>query len=168
MFSGQLVRTSAVARGQRRHATRPSTTPTKAGVSAMTTESRMSTCGVDRSRSDNSSAESRSHFVSLDSYSQMRHTRMDVFQAVADPVRRSIVERLADAGEASAGQLAEAVRVQFGISQPTTSKHLKVLSEAGLVTTRCGTRSPIRHACAPGLRRCSRDSQDLSAPSCWP
>lgn len=60
---------------------------------------------------------------------------MDVFQAVADPVRRSIVERLADAGEASAGQLAEAARVRFGISQPTTSKHLKVLREAGLVTS---------------------------------
>ncbi len=60
---------------------------------------------------------------------------MDVFQAVADPVRRSIVERLAAAGEASAGQLAEAARMQFGISQPTTSKHLKVLREAGVVTS---------------------------------
>lgn len=60
---------------------------------------------------------------------------MDVFQAVADPVRRSILERLADAGEVSAGQLAEAARVQFGITQPTTSKHLKVLREAGLVTS---------------------------------
>lgn len=60
---------------------------------------------------------------------------MDVFQAVADPVRRSIVERLAATGEATAGQLAEATRVQFGISQPTTSKHLKVLREAGVVTS---------------------------------
>jgi DNA-binding transcriptional ArsR family regulator len=60
---------------------------------------------------------------------------VDVFQALADPVRRSIVERLADTGEASAGQLAEAARTRFGITQPTTSKHLKALREAGLVTT---------------------------------
>lgn len=60
---------------------------------------------------------------------------MDVFQALADPVRRSIVEALADAGEASAGELAAAARARFGISQPSTSKHLKVLREAGLVTS---------------------------------
>jgi DNA-binding transcriptional ArsR family regulator len=60
---------------------------------------------------------------------------MDVFQAVADPVRRSLVERLARAGEAPAGALAGAARAEFGISQPATSKHLKVLREAGLVTS---------------------------------
>lgn len=60
---------------------------------------------------------------------------MDVFQAVADPVRRSIVERLAATGEASAGQLAELGLSQFGISQPATSKHLRVLREAGVVTS---------------------------------
>lgn len=60
---------------------------------------------------------------------------MDVFQAVADPVRRSIVERLAEAGEASAGELAESARAAFGITQPTTSKHLRVLREAGVVTS---------------------------------
>jgi DNA-binding transcriptional ArsR family regulator len=60
---------------------------------------------------------------------------MDVFQAVADPVRRSIVERLAGTGEASAGQLAELTRAEFGISQPATSKHLKVLRDTGVVTS---------------------------------
>ncbi len=60
---------------------------------------------------------------------------MDVLQAVADPVRRSIVERLADVGEATAGELAEATHARFGISQPTTSKHLKALREAGVVTS---------------------------------
>ena len=59
---------------------------------------------------------------------------MDVFQAVADPVRRSIVERLA-AGEATAGQLAAVTSARFGITQPTTSRHLKVLREAGVVTS---------------------------------
>jgi DNA-binding transcriptional ArsR family regulator len=72
----------------------------------------------------------------LDSYiAQRDNTGVDIFQALADPVRRSIVEELADAGEASAGQLAEAARARFGITQPTTSKHLKALREAGLVTS---------------------------------
>lgn len=57
-----------------------------------------------------------------------------MFQAVADPVRRSIVERLGT-GEATAGQLAAVTSAQYGISQPTTSKHLKVLREAGMVTS---------------------------------
>jgi DNA-binding transcriptional ArsR family regulator len=60
---------------------------------------------------------------------------VDVFQAVADPVRRSIVERLADAGDATAGELADLAHDRFGISQPTASKHLKVLREAGIVTS---------------------------------
>jgi DNA-binding transcriptional ArsR family regulator len=37
-------------------------------------------------------------------------------------------------GEASAGQLAELVRAEFGISQPATSRHLRVLREVGLVS----------------------------------
>ncbi|SFB55666.1 transcriptional regulator, ArsR family [Amycolatopsis marina] len=59
---------------------------------------------------------------------------MDTFQAVADPVRRSIIERLAS-GEASAGELAEHTSGEFGISQPATSKHLRALREAGLVSS---------------------------------
>lgn len=106
-----LLRISESAASERRHQT---TSPmTAAGVS-----SRSIDC------------------ISLGSYiAQCDSMGVDVFQAVADPVRRSIVERLADAGEASAGQLAELARAQFGISQPTTSKHLKVLREAGLVTS---------------------------------
>ena len=65
----------------------------------------------------------------------MFNAAMDVFQAVADPIRRSIVERLAGAGEASAGQLAELARAKFGISQPATSRHLRVLREVGLVSS---------------------------------
>lgn len=58
---------------------------------------------------------------------------MDVFQAVADPVRRTLVERLARDGAVAAGALAAEANERFGISQPTTSKHLKVLREAGVV-----------------------------------
>lgn len=60
---------------------------------------------------------------------------MDVFQALADPVRRRIVEWLAETGEAPAGRLAQWSREHFGITQPTTSKHLKALREAGLVSS---------------------------------
>lgn len=52
-------------------------------------------------------------------------------EALADPVRRAIVERLAD-GEVGAGEIAEA----FPVSRPAISRHLRVLREAGLVTAR--------------------------------
>ena len=54
---------------------------------------------------------------------------MDVFEAVADPVRRRIVALLAGQGLA-AGRVAGAVG---GISRPAVSRHLRVLREAGLV-----------------------------------
>ena len=56
---------------------------------------------------------------------------MEPFTAIADPVRRRIVERLAY-GEKTAGELGEG----FTISQPAVSKHLRVLREAGLVAAR--------------------------------
>lgn len=51
-----------------------------------------------------------------------------VFSALADPTRRSILERLS-AGEATVGELAE----PLPISLPAVSRHLKVLQEAGLI-----------------------------------
>ncbi|WP_315097734.1 metalloregulator ArsR/SmtB family transcription factor [uncultured Cellulomonas sp.] len=57
---------------------------------------------------------------------------MQVMDALGDPVRRRLVELLAD-GERSAGQLAAAVGAEFGVSQPATSRHLRVLREAGVV-----------------------------------
>jgi DNA-binding transcriptional ArsR family regulator len=50
------------------------------------------------------------------------------FSALADPTRRAIIARLA-VGEATVSQLME----PFKLSQPTISKHLKVLKEAGLI-----------------------------------
>ena len=51
-----------------------------------------------------------------------------VFGALADPTRRAMLERLRG-GERSVTELAK----PFGMSQPTISKHLKVLENAGLV-----------------------------------
>ena len=57
----------------------------------------------------------------------------DAFNAVADPTRRAMLERLAPPGaERTAGELG----ADFGLSQPTVSQHLKVLREAGLVSVR--------------------------------
>ncbi|MFI5912200.1 ArsR/SmtB family transcription factor [Dactylosporangium sp. NPDC051541] len=65
---------------------------------------------------------------------------MHAFDVLGDPVRRRILELLAD-GERPAGAISEAVRAEFGISQPAVSQHLKVLREAGFTTVRAdGTR----------------------------
>jgi len=57
------------------------------------------------------------------------------FDVLADPVRRRLVELLAD-GETSAGVLADTVRAEFGITQPAVSQHLRVLRESGFVDVR--------------------------------
>ncbi len=71
----------------------------------------------------------------------------DIFDVIADATRRDLLTALLEsrlahdgadegadenAGELSVGQLVE----RLGISQPTVSKHLKVLRDAGLVTVR--------------------------------
>jgi DNA-binding transcriptional ArsR family regulator len=52
-------------------------------------------------------------------------------QALADPTRRRVVDVLRR-GEHSAGDIERAV----GVTQPTASKHLRTLREAGLVAMR--------------------------------
>ena len=56
---------------------------------------------------------------------------MQALAALADPVRRQIVEMLADR-ERDAGEVAAA----FPVSRPAVSRHLRVLREAGLVRVR--------------------------------
>ena len=69
--------------------------------------------------------------VVLDSY-VTRTLRLDmtVFEALADPTRRQIVELLAE-GERSAGEIASA----FPVSRPGISRHLRVLREAGVASS---------------------------------
>ena len=52
-----------------------------------------------------------------------------VFAALADPTRRDMVARLA-VGDATVGELAE----PYDVSIQAVSKHIRVLTEAGLVT----------------------------------
>ena len=54
--------------------------------------------------------------------------RRDVFQAIADPVRREIIELLFNKNR-TVNEIAE----QFDISRPAISKHLKILNECGII-----------------------------------
>ena len=65
---------------------------------------------------------------------------MHAFDVLGDPVRRRLLELLAD-GERSAGELTDVVRREFGISQPAVSQHLRVLRDNGFASVRAeGTR----------------------------
>lgn len=65
---------------------------------------------------------------------------MHAFDVLGDPVRRRILELLAD-GEHSSGAVTETIQREFGISQPGVSQHLRVLRENGFATVRAeGTR----------------------------
>ena len=54
--------------------------------------------------------------------------RRDVFQAIADPVRREIIRILA-----KEAMTVNAVAEKFAVSRPAISKHLKILEECGIV-----------------------------------
>ena len=74
---------------------------------------------------------------------------MHAFDVLGDPVRRRILELLAD-GERSSGSVAEIVQAEFGISQPAVSQHLKVLRDTGFATVRPeGTRRQYAVDAAP-------------------
>jgi DNA-binding transcriptional ArsR family regulator len=81
---------------------------------------------------------------------------MHAFDVLGDPVRRRVLELLAD-GERSAGAITEVVRDEFGISQPAVSQHLGVLRTSGFV-----------HVRVDGLRRLySLDPIPLQAVDAW-
>lgn len=64
----------------------------------------------------------------------------DIFDVVSDPTRRDLLAALLErslARDASAGEIAVGDLVErLGLSQPTVSKHLKVLRDHGLVSVR--------------------------------
>lgn len=79
--------------------------------------------------------------------------RLDqTFAALADPIRRAILARLAD-GEASVNELA----APFDVSLPAISRHLKVLERAQLIERR-------REA---QFRRCALNPEGLKAAADW-
>jgi DNA-binding transcriptional ArsR family regulator len=65
---------------------------------------------------------------------------MHAFDVLGDPVRRRILELLAD-GELSSGQVVAVISDEFGITQSAVSQHLKVLRDSGFANVRAeGTR----------------------------
>ena len=75
------------------------------------------------------------------------------FAALAHPIRRAILTRLASEGSASVSDLAE----PFDVSLMAISKHLKVMGEAGL----------IRREKDGRVRRCSFDPDSIDVASDW-
>lgn len=78
---------------------------------------------------------------------------MHAFDVLGDPVRRRILELLAD-GERASGAVCAVIGEEFGISQPAVSQHLRVLRDSGFAVVRPdGTRrlyavngQPLREA----------------------
>ena len=83
-------------------------------------------------------------------------TLSQTFSALADPTRRAILAKLALSeakGGATVGELAE----PFDMSLPAVSRHLKVLTEAGL----------IERSTEAQWRRCALRGEGLRAASDW-
>ena len=78
--------------------------------------------------------------------------RRDVFQAIADPTRRQIIKMIAN------GALnLNAVSENFNVSRPAISKHVKILTECGLIEIRQQGRE----------RYCEAKLQKLNEVSEW-
>lgn len=72
----------------------------------------------------------------------------DVYDAVADPTRRRLLDLMAQAGEMSLHELVDG----FAMGRTAVSKHLRVLKEAGLVEDRKVGRETRYHLRAAPLR----------------
>ena len=62
-------------------------------------------------------------------------TAVHAFDVLGDPVRRRILELLAE-GELTSGSITQVVQSEFGITQPAVSQHLRVLRDSGFTTVR--------------------------------
>lgn len=60
---------------------------------------------------------------------------MHAFDVLGDPVRRRIIELLAD-GENTSGAIVDVIHDEFGITQAAVSQHLRVLRESGFAIVR--------------------------------
>ena len=78
--------------------------------------------------------------------------RRDVFQAIADPTRRSILGLLA-----LQSLTLNAVAENYNISRPAISKHIKVLTECGLIEVKQEGRE----------RYCTAKLEKLSEVNAW-
>ncbi|MBC7850205.1 MAG: winged helix-turn-helix transcriptional regulator [Chitinophagaceae bacterium] len=77
----------------------------------------------------------------------MNQARRDVFQAIADPTRRQIIQLLT-----SGPRHLNAVADHFDISRPAVSKHIRILTECGLMEIRQSGRERICHVQLKSLK----------------
>ena len=75
-------------------------------------------------------------------------TTTDVFNAIAEPRRRQIVELLAQRGALAVGTLV----ATLGLAQPTVSKHLGVLRKVGVVAVTRQGKQRLYHLDADKLK----------------
>ncbi len=80
----------------------------------------------------------------------MSVTRRDVFQAIADPTRRDIINLIA-----SEPMNLNAIAKNFEISRPAISQHIKILIECGLVNINKSGRERYCEAKLDGLNEIS-------------
>lgn len=73
------------------------------------------------------------------------------FDVLGDPVRRRILELLAD-GELTSGAVCTVIQREFGITQPGVSAHLRVLRDAGFATARADGARRLYSVNPTGLR----------------
>ena len=78
--------------------------------------------------------------------------RRDVFQAIADPTRRDIINRIAHQS-----MNLNSIAGNFNISRPAVSKHIKILTECGLIIIKQQGRE----------RFCEANLQSLGEVSDW-
>jgi DNA-binding transcriptional ArsR family regulator len=78
--------------------------------------------------------------------------RRDVFQAIADPTRREIIHMIAQQ-TLNLNSIAD----KFHVSRPAISKHIKILTECGLITIKQQGRE----------RHCEARLQKLNEVSDW-
>ncbi|WP_404406256.1 ArsR/SmtB family transcription factor [Pelagibacterium halotolerans] len=83
---------------------------------------------------------------------QYSHTLDTIFQALADPTRRTVLKRLG-AGPASISDLAE----PFDMALPSFMKHIRCLEEGGLIHTRKEGR----------VRTCTINTEQFAAVEDW-
>ena len=76
---------------------------------------------------------------------------MQIFEVLADPVRRRILELLGQ-NEMASGEVVDIIGAEFGITQAAVSQHLKVLRESGFATVRAEAQRRLYSVDAAGLQ----------------
>jgi len=76
---------------------------------------------------------------------------MHIFDVLADPVRRRILELLGQ-GEMASGDVVKAIGAEFGITQAAVSQHLKVLRDSGFAKVRAVAQRRLYSVDPAGLK----------------